>query len=135
MHMADTQQTGATAGGKQLADFTIPDSVRTQFAEIIGLIMQSESMNDEERQYWFDILPVMNGEQVENLKTILVNERTQLAAIDAKYAPKAGDAPVDVVKIGEQRRANREELRSQESATRQDEEAASEELLKKMDTL
>lgn len=54
--------------------------------ELIGLIRGSESMNDSERQEWIGLLPRMTVEQREELRTILVNERTQLAAIDAKYA-------------------------------------------------
>jgi len=133
--MADPQ-TGAPATGSPQKDFNIPDSVRTQFAEMIALIMASESMNDEERQYWFDILPVMNAEQVENLRTILINERDQLAAIDAKYAQQQ-DTPsiADISKIGDARRTNRAELQSQESAARVHEETASEELLKKMENI
>ena len=42
-------------------------------------------MNDEERQYWINILPIMTPDQVKNLFDILDNERKQLAAIDAKY--------------------------------------------------
>ena len=43
-------------------------------------------MNDEERQYWINILPIMTPEQIGNLQNILTSEKTQLAAIDAKYS-------------------------------------------------
>lgn len=65
---------------------TIPPELAEKFPELIGLILRSESMNDGERQYWVNILPVMTPEQVQSLRDILENERTQLAAIDEKYA-------------------------------------------------
>lgn len=135
MSMADDQNAGTPATGKRKEDFNIPASVLAQFAEMIDLILLSESMNDEERQYWFDILPVMNAEQVESLKTILVNERNQLAAIDAKYAQPDAPSIADISKIGDERRSSRAELQSQESAARAHEETASEELLKKMENI
>src|SRR3989338_6940309 len=65
---------------------TIPDDVRAKFSELIDLIIASESMNDEERQYWINILPIMTPEQIQDLRGILDNERKQLQAIDQKYA-------------------------------------------------
>jgi hypothetical protein len=66
-------------------DFSVPDDVKAQFPDLIDLITRSESMNNEERQYWVNILPIMTPEQVQNLRDILMNERSQLDAIDAKY--------------------------------------------------
>lgn len=130
--MADTQQPQAAGG--QTRDFAIPDSVRAQFSELIGLIMQSESMNDDERQYWFDILPVMTPEQVQNLRQILTNERDQLAAIDAKYAEQVVSAG-NGQELEEKRRASREQLRSQEHQDQTQEESSEQELLNKIDQL
>ncbi len=125
--MADAKQ--ASAGGKK--DFAIPASVRAQFQDLVDLIMGSESMNDEERQYWFDILPVMTPEQVENLRSILTNEKTQLAAIDAKYATDS-QANVDTVAIAEQRRESRQ-MRDAEEQNHEHNEALNEEdILKKI---
>lgn len=52
---------------------------------LIDLVLKSESMKDDERKYWFQLLPVMSEEQVKKLRDILQNERDQLAALDAKY--------------------------------------------------
>lgn len=65
---------------------TVPLELQKQFPELIALLLGSESMNDEERQYWINILPVMTPDQRGNLQKILQNEKEQLAAIDAKYA-------------------------------------------------
>ena len=64
---------------------TVPEELKKKYPELVELILTSESMNDEERQYWVNILPVMTPEQVENLQQLLQNERKQLDAIDEKY--------------------------------------------------
>jgi len=40
---------------EQLAKFEIPETVKQQFPDLVPLIIQTESMNDDERQYWFQI--------------------------------------------------------------------------------
>lgn len=130
--MTMTDASAATAAsGDPLSRFTIPDSVKGKFPDLIDLIARSESMNDGERQYWFDILPVMTPEQLENLRGILTNERDQLAAIDAKYAQKAGEA-AGMIELEEQRRASREERRNKEEADQTKEAGHEEELLRKI---
>ncbi|MBP7898721.1 MAG: hypothetical protein WC101_01350 [Candidatus Gracilibacteria bacterium] len=73
----------------QLADiakkYTIPESVKSQFPDLVALLVKTESMNDEERDYWFQVLPIMNEDQIIKLRTILVNEREQLKKIDTEY--------------------------------------------------
>ncbi|MBT3293028.1 hypothetical protein HN512_01350 [Candidatus Peregrinibacteria bacterium] len=66
----------------------IPAGTNDKFEKILSLIKDSQSMNDEERQYWINILPVMTPDQLKNLIEILENERDQLNAIDKKYAGK-----------------------------------------------
>ena len=73
---------GQNASGKQ---FDIPDFVHANFPELIPMILQSESMSDEERQYWFAILPVMTEDQVQKLREILENEKRQLQKLDDQY--------------------------------------------------
>lgn len=91
--MADASVSGqgavqAIAG----SNLVIPPETQDKFGELIALVKDSESMNDEERQYWINILPIMTPEQIQNLHDILKNEKDQLAAIDAKYA-QAGTTP------------------------------------------
>ncbi|PIR49180.1 hypothetical protein COU80_00320 [Candidatus Peregrinibacteria bacterium CG10_big_fil_rev_8_21_14_0_10_55_24] len=82
--MADADHAGTPAA--QARGLVIPKETRAQFSELIELILKSESMNDEERQYWINILPVMTQEQRTSLTDILVTEKKQLKAIDEKYA-------------------------------------------------
>ncbi|MBT4021529.1 hypothetical protein HOF17_04090 [Candidatus Peribacteria bacterium] len=115
----------------------VPDEIRAKFPELIELIVASESMNDEERQYWINILPVMTPEQITNLEQILDNEKTQLAAIDEKYKKEmekvGGD--VDIEEIGRQRREKRESRKSKEGDHEVGEEEKEAEILKAISEL
>ncbi|MBI5156321.1 hypothetical protein HZA45_03555 [Candidatus Peregrinibacteria bacterium] len=110
----------------------IPDDIQKQFADVIGLIIHSESMNDTERQYWINILPIMTPEQLANLREILTTERTQLAAIDAQYAKaidKMGQQEF-VKQVGEER-ARKSAVRTQaETSAKSQEDQTAEDLLK-----
>ncbi len=83
--MADNQQP-ATGGAASSGGLTIPADIQEKFGPLIALVKGSESMNNEERQYWINILPIMTPEQLKNLEEILTNEKKQLAAIDEKYS-------------------------------------------------
>ncbi len=65
--------------------FTILDEVQTKYPRLIELVLTTESMDDSERQYWFDILPSMNSDQVQRLVDILETERKKLDELEAKY--------------------------------------------------
>ena len=113
---------------------TIPDEVKEKHPELIELIIGSESMNNEERQYWINILPIMTPDQVENLRGILVNEKKQLAAIDKKYSKEIeqmGEAHL-IKKTDEERRKRRENRSSAEQKSEESEEEYSEEILEQI---
>jgi len=105
------------------AGLTIPTETQAKFATIIALILGSESMNQEERQYWINILPIMTPEQLKNLSEILINEKEQLAAIDKKYAEKIKEsAPKTLVKdIEKNIRSNTEKRHEVESKVESEE--------------
>lgn len=65
--------------------FYITDESQAQFPELIKLILATESMDDEERQYWFDIMPSMNDNQIDRLFNILETERRKLEELESKY--------------------------------------------------
>ena len=112
----------------------IPDELKQKFPELIDLVLKSESMNDEERQYWVNILPVMTPEQIQNLKDILVNEREQLAAIDKKYAKEIEKIGEDQIlkKVDDERRKRREERSRGEDSVRAEETSHAEDILGKI---
>lgn len=114
--MTDPQTTVATA---QTTTLVIPADTQQKFGAIIAMIMGSESMNMEERQYWINILPVMTPEQLKNLKDILESEKKQLAEIDAKYAKDASTvntavATVDIEQKMRSRKREREQKETEE---------------------
>jgi|SRR3989344_748802 len=111
---------------------TVPDELKKRFPELIALILGSESMNDEERQYWINILPAMTEEQQKNLKDILQNEKDQLAAIDAKYAKEAEKAPSlrALHEIDAERKEKKSSRTKKEEETQKEEAEKEEEILK-----
>jgi tryptophanyl-tRNA synthetase len=64
----------------------IPDETKKMFPELVKMIMNSQSMNDQERNYWLQVLPVMTEEQVAELRNILETEIKKLAEIEKKYS-------------------------------------------------
>ena len=75
--MADLKQNWKT--------FKISDEMQAKYAELIKLILATESMDDDERQYWFDIMPSMTDSQVDRLFNILETERKKLEDLEVKY--------------------------------------------------
>ncbi len=79
------------ATDSQTAGLTIPDETKEQFPELVSMIKDSQSMNDEERQYWVDVLPIMTEEQLTNLRDILTNEKEQIEEINKSYDKEIDD--------------------------------------------
>jgi hypothetical protein len=50
-----------------------------------GMIDSTESMAEDEKGYWFDILPSMNYPQIARLVDILATERRKLRLLEIKY--------------------------------------------------
>ncbi|MEK7171910.1 MAG: hypothetical protein AAB739_03305 [Patescibacteria group bacterium] len=138
-------QTGQSAGaagtagaGSQGDDifskFDIPETVKQQYPDLIPLILQTESMTDDERQYWFQILPIMTDEQVKKLREILDNEKKQLENLDKKYdkeVKKINDKHVIEWKAA-QAKEKRQKLQATEGEAEKTEKEKEEELLKKL---
>lgn len=128
----------ASTGGPGLFEkFDIPDTVKQQYPDLIPLILQTESMNDDERQYWFQILPIMTDEQVGKLREILMNEKNQLASLDKEYEQelkRINDKHVSEWKEFEAKE-KRQKLQTAESVAQKTEQAQEEDLLKKLQGL
>ena len=65
--------------------FIIADETLAEYKELVDLILATESMDDDERQYWFDIMPSMTDEQVDRLYNILDTEKKKLEKLEEKY--------------------------------------------------
>lgn len=66
-------------------NFTVDDEMYAKYWELIKLILETESMDDDERQYWFDIMRSMTDEQVDRLFNILDTEKKKLQSLELKY--------------------------------------------------
>jgi len=65
--------------------FYISDELQVNFSELIKLVLNTESMDDEEKQYWFDIMPSMTDDQIDRLYNILETEKRKLEELEVKY--------------------------------------------------
>ncbi len=65
--------------------FVVSDELHAKYPELVDLIIATESMDDDERQYWFDIMPSMTDPQVDRLYDILDTERKKLQELEVKY--------------------------------------------------
>ena len=71
--------------------FTIADEVLAQYDELVKMILSTESMDNDERQYWFDIMPSMTESQIDRLYNILDTERSKLQELEVKYQEEIKD--------------------------------------------
>jgi hypothetical protein len=55
------------------------------------MILATESMDDDERQYWFDIMPSMTDSQIDRLFSILDTEKKKLEELEVKYQEEIKD--------------------------------------------
>ena len=81
--MAELKQNGKT--------FNVSDEILAQYNELVDLVLATESMDDDERQYWFDIMPSMTHEQIDRLYSILDTERKKLEKLEKKYQNEIKD--------------------------------------------
>lgn len=122
----------ASSTGTGPIPIVVSDDVRATFGPLVDLIVGSESMNDDERKYWIEILPVMSPEQIAKLQDILTREKEQLAAIDAKYSGVPGtptEPTKSVEQTGVERKQRSEERQMTEAEARATETQAAEGLL------
>ena len=68
---------------------TIPENFLNEDVNLIILVLRSKSIDKvEEKQSWFNLLAIMNKEQVDRLRDILIREKEKLEEIDKKYEEK-----------------------------------------------
>jgi hypothetical protein len=128
-----TQQ--GTQGGAQAAQSRIPKEVADKYPQLEALIMDTESMTNEERDYWFQILPIMTDQQIQKLLGILEHEKDQLSKLDQEYEKelsKLNDKHLAEWK-GEEAKAEREERQAVEASHEAEETAAEAELLSQLE--
>lgn len=138
-----TQQSGQTSSDgdtplhPRASEFDIPKFVQKKYAGLINLIMETKSMDDKERQYWFHILPIMSEKQVEKLRAILNKEKSKLSTIDSNYNNKMKALQEEKVNRWEQGEIKEKfaDIKKKEQTYEEQEKAAEEELLKKLEDI
>ncbi|MCC6643466.1 hypothetical protein IT411_01845 [Candidatus Peregrinibacteria bacterium] len=80
---ADVEQ--AQTGPAKPEKYAIPKLVMEKYPDLVELVKTTESMDDQEREYWFQIMPIMTAEQIEKFRNILITEKEQLAELDKEY--------------------------------------------------
>jgi hypothetical protein len=127
----------AHSSQQQAAPVLIPDSIREKFPDLQELVETTESMNREEKDYWFQILPIMTDDQITRFRDILVNEKNQLQKIDQEYSQQ-------LTKLNEKHmlewkefetKEKRDSIRRAEAEHRETETEKERELLERLATL
>lgn len=113
--------------------YIIPALVREKFPDLVKLIYETESMNNEEREYWMQIMPIMTEEQIVKFREILVNEKVQLAKLDNEYEQETGRVSVPAREIDEEKlKKKMAEIKEKETIGEEAEKAKEAELLKQL---
>ncbi|MCK9466812.1 MAG: hypothetical protein M0P94_00640 [Candidatus Absconditabacterales bacterium] len=74
---------------EKASKFDIPDYFLEDNSDAVILVLNSRSLSkDDEKQNWFNLVPMMNEEQINKLKDILIRERDKIAEIEEKYEKK-----------------------------------------------
>lgn len=120
---------------KDIEKFGIAEEFVKQNPVLVDLILKTESMKDEERKYWFQLLPIMSTEQIKKLQNILQNEKDQLAELDQKYE-------AEVAKLNEKQSWNpqkfikkRKQIEKNERVHEANEKDVEEDILKQLENL
>ncbi len=114
--------------------YSVPEMVRTKFPDLVQLIKETESMNDEEREYWFQIMPIMTEEQIKKFRDILVNEKDQLSKLDKEYEEELNKLnEKHMIEWKEfETKEKRKALNQAEQKSKAEEQATEEDLLKRL---
>lgn len=130
-----------TKTGKTLSDFTVPLWLTQHDPQLVSLILRSESMKDEERQYWFNLADVMKPAQVEKLRAILLRERKKLDDIEQKYssvkkpALSIEEQQAQIAQMHQQRSAQRSNIEQAEAQSEQAESEHEDAILAELENL
>jgi hypothetical protein len=117
--------------------YIVPSLIRQKFPNLVKMIYETESMDQDEREYWLQIMPIMSEEQVVKLLDILKNEKEQLEKLDAEYDEEMArinaqkNRKIDEVKLKEKLTS----IKKAETSSESDEKAKEAELLRQLEDL
>jgi hypothetical protein len=115
--------------------FVIIDEIQAQYNELVKLILATESMDNNEKQYWFDIIPSMKNEQIDRLFEILETERKKLEELESRYQEEIRNLNEKhlIEWQDHQTKENREKIKMAEKT--EDANAKADDILDKLDSL
>lgn len=120
---------------EKAAGFQIADNLLESMADLIELVLRSRSMDkDSDKQSWFNLLPLMNQEQIDKLKDILLREKQKLAEIEQKYQQKKTDIKEGFVQKFEESQyvQKMQSIKAQEATQDKQEDAEADALLQQL---
>lgn len=69
--------------------FDIPEDYLVDMSDLVEMVLRSKSIDtEEEKQNWFNLMPIMNNDQMVKLRDILVREKQKLEEIENSYEQK-----------------------------------------------
>ncbi len=118
------------------AKFVVPPLIREDFPDFVKLLFEAESMDQEEREYWLQIMAVMTEDQVVKLRDILVKEKNQLEELDRKYEREINRLEKRIPPLDQETIKKRvQAIKAKESVSREEEESEAEDVLKQLEGL
>jgi hypothetical protein len=102
--------------------------------EVMKLLDESNTMSKEEKESWISLMPIMNDEQVTELKRILATEKEKLAEIDKKYKSQVKKLEKEYIEnyLSRKSRKKWEDAREREKSQLEESTEEAEELLSKL---
>jgi len=113
-------------------NYNIPDDMLENNTDLVVLVLESKSINEpKEKQSWFDLYSLMNQEQIDRLRDILVREKQKLAEIEAKYQAKQEEIKrkYEETYASGAYQQQQDKIRDEEKASREQEEVEADALL------
>ncbi len=113
----------------------VTDEMMAEHGEIIQLLFESSSLNMGEKKYWLQLMPLMGEEHMNQLRTILAEEKEQMDAIDKKFEKTSFELDKATIESREEYKEQREKAAAMEKQHREEDEEKSEELLSSLGDL
>ncbi|QQS59871.1 hypothetical protein IPN35_03310 [Candidatus Peregrinibacteria bacterium] len=129
--MVDPQNGIGGASGLQtpLGGAIVPKEVQDKFPDLVPQILASPSMDNEEKKYWFSVLPIMTEDQIKELRDILKTEQNRISALQEDVKT------IDIEEVEKNRRQNQEERKSTEQEEHRNDEKKAEDLLRSLNDI
>jgi len=115
--------------------YNIKDKFLEEMPDLLVLILESKSMDtQEEKQSWFNLLPMMSPDQIAKLNDILTREKIKLSEIEKKYEEKKNNIKQKYVKRRETMGYNKkmDEIKQKEATFEAKDDAEADKLLEEL---